>query len=351
MRIALIPPLWVAVPPKGYGGTELVVANLANGLVRRGHEVTTFACGESHVAGKLVKVIPRPLLEIVGGFDAKAAPSYEFLTFYKLAKYAGKFDIIHNHTGFAPITWAPYLAAPFLTTMHSSAPAVDDAILARTYKDYPYVSVSDAQRRLVPRLNYVATIHNGIDTESFRPRLQGKGNGFLFMGLICRNKGVDIAIETARRLNVPLTIAGRIENMHCPFLTRKFFPHIDGKFIRYVGEVGHARKAELMAQADALLFPSRWSEAFGLVMVEALACGTPVAALGNGSVPEVVRKGVTGLIAKDKASFFQAARDAMALSRRACRQDAEARFGADLMVEKYEKIYEELVRSKREGMK
>jgi glycosyltransferase involved in cell wall biosynthesis len=178
MRIALLAPLWMTVPPKRYGGTELVVANLAKGLAAHGHQVTTFACGGSKVAGRLVKVIPRPLLELVDGYDWNAVKPHELLVFAELFRRKEEFDIVHNHNNFPPVAIAPLLGLPFLTTLHSSAPAGGFSPLAQAFKDYPFVSISDAQRLLEPELNYVATIHHGVDTDAFRPRLRGKGNGF-----------------------------------------------------------------------------------------------------------------------------------------------------------------------------
>jgi glycosyltransferase involved in cell wall biosynthesis len=336
MRIALLAPLWKAVPPVKYGGTELVVANLARGLIARGHEVTTFACGGSKVAGKLVAVGPGPLPDPVDGSTVR--PS-EFLTYFELGKRAGEFDIIHNHIGLHAIALAPFFSAPILTTLHGSKQAENYSLLVDFFKDHPFVSISDAQRRAEPGLNYVATIQHGIDVGAFQPRLEGKGSGFVFIGMLAEYKGLDIAIETALALGVPLTVAGRVEEHYCSYLCEKFFPAIDDRLIRFVGEVDHARKAKLLSEADALLFPSRWEEPFGLVMIEALACGTPVVALGNGSVPEVLRDGVTGFVTRDQADFIRAAKNVGSLSRAVCRQEAEERYSVAVMAQKYEEVY------------
>src|SRR4030043_951611 len=183
MRIALLAPLWKKVPPEKYGGSELVVANLAKGLTELGHEVTTFACGSSKVSGKLVPVIQKPMYELVGGFDWNGIKQYEFLSFFKLGKRNKDFDIVHNHMGLHPIALAPFMSIPFVTTLHSSLPP-DFPYLAEAFREYPFVSISDAQRKLAPKLNYVATVHHGIDVETFQPRLEGDGNGFVFMGTL-----------------------------------------------------------------------------------------------------------------------------------------------------------------------
>lgn len=338
MRIALLAPLWKTVPPKKYGGSELVVANLAKGLVARGHAVTTFACAGSRVAGKLLAVIPKPMYDLVGGFDWSGVQQYDFLSLYELGRHSGEFDVVHNHMGLHPAALAPLLPVPMVTTLHSSLPPEFPA-LAAAFRGQNFISISDAQRQLIPELHYVATIPHGIDVSAFRPRLGGKGKGFVFMGTLSRNKGIDIAVDTARRLKVPLTIAGEIRESDRPFLEKKVFPYVDGRMIRFVGEAGPREKVRLFASADALLFPSRWNEAFGLVMVEALACGTPVIALRSGAVPEVLREGVTGFMAADKAGFIRAAKGWAQLSRTACRQEAEQRFDLQVMARAHEELY------------
>ncbi|HAR99816.1 MAG: hypothetical protein US57_C0001G0023 [Candidatus Moranbacteria bacterium GW2011_GWC2_37_73] len=343
MRIALLAPLWKTVPPQKYGGSELVVANLAKGLTALGHEVTTFACGGSEVTGKLLPVIDRPMYDLVGGFDWKGIKQYEFLSFFELGKRIKDFDIVHNHMGFHPIALAPFMNIPFVTTLHSSLPP-DFPYLADAFREYPFISISESQRNLAPELNYAATIYHGIDTANFKLRLGGDGNGFVFLGTLSENKGLDIAVNTARELNIPLTIAGEIRENDKAFLEEKVFPYVDGKQIRFIGEVGHEEKVRLFCEADAMLFPSRWSEAFGLVMVEALACGTPVIALDNGAVHEVLHDGVTGFIVKDEKAFIEAAKKVKTLSRQACRAEAENRFDILVMARAHEKMYKSLLK-------
>ena len=340
MRIALLAPLWKTVPPEKYGGSERVVADLAKGLVALGHEVTTFACGGSKPAGEVIEVIPKPMYELEGGFEWRGVQAYEFLSFFELGKRAKQFDVVHNHMRMHPVALAPLMPVPMVTTLHSSLPP-DFPYLADAFKAYPFVSISDAQRALAPMLNYVATIHHGIDTKDFTPRLEGKGNGLVFLGTLSRNKGVDIAVRTARELHVPLTIAGEVRDDNKPFLDAEVFPYI-GDHIRFIGEVAHAEKARLLREADALLFPSRWNEAFGLVMVEALACGTPVVALRNGAVPEVLEDGATGLIAQNEDSFAEAAQNIISISRAACRREAERRFDLSIMARNYATVYASL---------
>ncbi|MDE2079638.1 MAG: glycosyltransferase family 4 protein [Patescibacteria group bacterium] len=341
MKIALLAPLWKTVPPEKYGGSELVVANLARGLAALGHETTTFACGGSRVDGNLVPVIEKPMYDLAGGFDWSGVKQYEFLSFFELAKRAKEFDVVHNHMGLHPIAFAPLLPAPMVTTLHSSLPP-DSPYLAEAFKNFPFVSVSDAQRTLAPELNYVATVHHGIDVMAFEPRLAGRGNGFAFIGTLSRDKGIDIAVRTARALNAPLIIAGEVRKGDRGFLDKEVFPLIDGKQIKLVGEVGREEKSRILREADALLFPSRWNEAFGLVIAEALACGTPVAALGNGAVPEIIRDGTTGYIAKNEQEFTESAEKTPEISRAACRAEAEIRFDISVMAKNYAAVYQSL---------
>lgn len=342
MRIALLAPLWKTVPPQKYGGSELVVANLTKGLTELGHEVTTFACGGSEVSGNLVPVIPAPMYDLVGGFDWNGIKQYEFLSFFELGKRIGDFDVVHNHMGFHPIAFAPLLPIPMVTTLHSSLPP-DFPELAEAFREYPFISISEAQRTLAPELNYVDTVYHGIDVKTFQCRLDGEGNGFVFMGTLSENKGIDIAVKAAHNLGAKLTIAGEIRESDQKFLDKEVFPYVDGEKIKFIGEVGHEEKNRLMAEADGVLFPSRWNEAFGLVMIEALACGTPVVALDRGAVCEVLRNGKTGFIVGDENSFMEAMEKIKNISRKTCREEAEQKFDILSMAKSYEKSYERLI--------
>lgn len=342
MNIALLASLWKTVPPEKYGGSELVVANIAQGLTNLGHNVTTFACAGSKVSGELVPVISKPMYDLVGGFDFTGIRQYEFLSFFSLGKRIQDFDIVHNHMGLHPIALAPFLSLPFVTTLHSSAPP-DFPYLAKAFREYPFVSISESQRTLAPTLNYVGTVYHGIDTQIFPPRIDGAGKGFVFLGTLSRNKGIDTAVTSARALGVDLTIAGEIREEDRPFLEAEVFPYVDGEHIRFIGEVSHSEKVALLAGATALLFPSRWNEAFGLVMVEALACGTPVIAFKNGAVSEVLRHTETGFIVESEDQFREAMKSAGELSRKVCRAEAEKRFDISIMATQYLNIYTSLI--------
>lgn len=325
----------------------MVVANLAKGLTDLGHEVTTFACGGSEVSGNLVEVIPEPMYDLVGGFDWSGIKQYEFLSFFELGKRIDGFDVVHNHMGMHPVALAPFMDKPFVTTLHSSLPP-DFPYLAEAFRGYPFVSISEAQKKLAPELNYVATVHHGIDVETFQYRLEGNGNGFVFIGTLSENKGIDIAVKAAHKLGANLIIAGEIRECDKEFLDKEVFPYVDGEKIKFIGEVGHAEKNKLMAEADGVLFPSRWNEAFGLVMAESLACGTPVIALDRGAVSEVLRDGETGFIVTDEKSFGEAMEKVGGISRKICRTEAEERFDISTMAKNYEDVFESLIRENKE---
>lgn len=347
MKIALLAPLWKKVPPEKYGGSELVVFNLAKGLTALGHKVTTFACGGSRVEGRLIAVIEKPLYELVGGFNWSKIQPHEFLSFLELGKRFREFDIVHNHMGLHPIALSPFLSVPMVTTLHSSL-SPDFPCLVKAFRKFPFISISNAQRKLTPELNYVATVYHGIDIQAFKPSYENKNkNYFVFLGTLSRNKGVDIAVSVARKLGVRLTIAGEVRAEDKLFLEKKVFPYVDGKRIRFVGEIGHAQKVKLLAGASALFFPSRWNEAFGLVMIEALACGTPVIALRSGAVPEVIIDGKTGIIAENEKQFTKAVKEITRISRRTCRKEAEERFDISVMAKNYEKAYQSLIRKRK----
>ncbi len=346
MKIAEFAPLWLPVPPSKYGGTELAVANICAALHDLGHDVTLFACGGSKSPGKLVKVVDKPIFDLLGGFSWGGVAAYEFLAFDELIARAGEFDVIHNHAGIHPLVLSPLLKAPMVTTLHGSKPP-DFPYLAERFKDRPFVSISDAQRALAPKLNYVATIPHGIDTSAFRPDFSPDNGYLFFIGNMTRDKGVDLAVRAAHELGERLIVAGVARSEDEAFLRKEVYPFIDGKRIRHVGEVDHKEKARLFAGAKALLFPSRWQEAFGLVMVESLACGTPVVAFDNGSVSEVIRDGVTGYVVKTFKDFKDKIGKVARISRESCRKEAETRFDRHLMGQSYVRLFEKMMKKRR----
>lgn len=343
MRIALLAPLWKTVPPQKYGGSELVVANLARGYVALGHDVTLFACRGSETPAKLIEVTTAPVYDLRGGFSWDGIQAYEFLSYNALFERKNNFDVVHNHMGFHPVVFEKILSIPMITTGHSSV-APDFPYLLDVIRDGKFVSISDAQRSLAPMLNYVATIYHGIDTKAFTSQTSFVGEYLLFVGSLTKNKGIDVAIRAARELNKKLIIAGEVRAEDKEFLDKEVYPYIDGNQITFIGEVDHAQKNELYKNAQVTLFPSQWNEAFGLVMVESLACGTPVVGYNKGSVPEVINHGVTGFVVSDFEEFKKAIIDSSALSRERCRQEAEQRFDLMAMSKSYIELFSKYVK-------
>src|SRR3989344_1881289 len=340
MRIAQLVPLWKTIPPQKYGGVELVVANLTKGLVDLGNDVTLFACGGSKSEGKLVKVVDKPLYDIIGGFSWKSIQAYEFLIFDELFKRLRDFDIIHNHLGFHPLVFSKLINIPIVTTIHSSLEP-DFPYLADRFKDNLFISISDAQRQLAPYLNYVKTIYLGIETGKFKPSFKNDNEYLLFLGSLTKNKGVDLAIKAARELKEKLIIAGEIREEEKDFLDKEVWPYVDNHMIKFIGEVTMSEKIKLLANAKVLLFPIRWNEAFGLVMAESMACGTPGIDYRRGSVPEIVADKTTGFVVDNFEEFKKRIETINTISRGKCRQEAIARFDLSLMAQNYVELYKD----------
>ncbi len=340
MRIALLAPLWKTVPPAKYGGTELVVSNLADELVRMGQDVTVYACGGSSTTARLVQVIDRPLYDIVGGFRFDSVP-FSDLVELKMAfdgATKGQFDVINNHMNMSLAPFGSYCPVPMVSTNHSSM-APDSKQLAALSGESMYVSISNAQRKLAPSLNYVATIYHGIRTNTFTYDCSKHGNYLLFLSTMSREKGADLAIEIARRVGMRLIMAGNITD-------RKFFrslePQIDGDQVKFIGEVGHAEKNKLMREAYAYILPMRWQEAFGLTMVESLASGTPAIVFDNGAAHEVIDDGRTGFIVSSVEQAVEAVGKVPEISRAECRRQAVERFDVSRMARDYLDLYQRL---------
>jgi len=343
MRIAILAPLWKTVPPQKYGGTELVASLLADGLVKLGHEVTLYACGGSKTNANLVEVIDRPMFDILGSYKFDAIQFYDFMEI-KMAFDAakdGKFDIIHNHMGLHMAALENLSPVPMVTTNHSSIPP-DFEPLARLAKDSNYISISDSQRSMSPYLNYVATIYHGINTSEFEHSSES-GDYLLFLATMSKEKGIDRAIEIAKRTGIKMIMAGDIRN-EAYFNDIK--PQIDGEQIIYLGEVDATKKRELMKNAKAYIFPIRWSEAFGLTVVESLASGTPVIAFPNGSLPEIIDNGKTGFLVNSIDEAVDAVNNISNISRQECRRQAVERFDVAIMSKNHERVYHKLIDAK-----
>ena len=339
MRIAQLAPLAESVPPKLYGGTERVVAWLVDELVELGHDVTLFASGDSRTRGKLHPVWPKALRLGRKGVDPNSACA---VLLEAVAKRAAEFDVIHSHIDWVAIPLLRRLGVPFLTTMHGRLDLPGLPEVVREFSEAPFVSISDHQRLPLPDATWLATIQHGLPVDLFRPSYK-QGSYLAFLGRLTAEKGPEDAIRIARAAEWPLRIAAKIPRAETAYFRKHLEPHLDGKRVELVGEVDDARKQSFLADAAALLFPIDWPEPFGLVMIEAMACGTPVIAYRSGSVPEVVEDSVTGFIVETEEGAVAAVDQLGRLDRRIIRARFEERFSARRMVREYEQEYRKLV--------
>jgi glycosyltransferase involved in cell wall biosynthesis len=339
MRIAQLAPLAESVPPKLYGGTERVVAWLVDELVNFGHDVTLFASGDFRTTGKLHPVWPRALRLGRKGVDPNAACA---VLLEAIGKRAADFDVIHSHVDWLPLPLLSRLGVPFLTTLHGrlDLPGLSDVV--RTFPSAGFVSISDNQRQPLRDARWIATILHGLPSSLFRPAYD-QGSYLAFLGRLTPEKGPEDAIRIARAAEIPLRIAAKIPRAETAYFKKRLEPHVDGERVALVGEVDDAKKQPFLAGASALLFPIDWPEPFGLVMIEAMACGTPVVAYRSGSVPEVIEDGVTGFIVEDEEEAVRAVRELPRLDRRTIRARFEERFTASRMARQYEARYRKLV--------
>jgi glycosyltransferase involved in cell wall biosynthesis len=348
MRIAQVAPPFESVPPSGYGGTERVVATLTEALVRRGHDVTLLASGDSRTPARLEPTVDEALWHVEP--PLKDLNPFWSMTLDAVLEHLDEFDVIHSHLDYWGFPLTRCARSPVLTTLHGRLDLPELQPLYRRFRDVPLVSISNAQRRPVPWANLVDTVYHGIELDQFTLNPQS-GRYLAFLGRISPDKGLDTAIQVAERAGWPLRIAARKPLRHdgdpnvradWDHYNREVKPLLAQRHARLIGEVDGAVKDQFLGNAAALLFPIRWPEPFGLVMVEALACGTPVIALREGSVPEVIKHGVTGFVCDDEDAMVDAIRHIGELDRTRCRQEAESRFSPDRMVEHYERIYAEL---------
>jgi glycosyltransferase involved in cell wall biosynthesis len=338
LRIAQLAPLAESVPPRLYGGTERVVSWLTEELVRRGHKVTLFATGDSRTSGNLVPVWPKALRLTRPHADPMAALS---VALEVVARHAAEFDVLHCHWDWVHLPLLTRLGVPFITTLHGRLDLPGLPRLIETFPGTPLVSISDDQRKPLPRANWAGTVYHGFPSDLLRPSF-APGEYLAFLGRLSPEKGPEAAIRIARGVNMPLRIAAKIPRGDRSFFKDRLEPMIDGQDIRLVGEVDERSKQQFLANAAALLFPIDWPEPFGLVMIEAMACGTPVIAFRNGSVPEVIEDGVSGFIVEDEAAAIEAVRRVPQLDRRQVREAFERRFTVAEMADKYLHLYGEL---------
>jgi len=338
MRIAQVAPLTEAVPPKFYGGTERVVAYLTDALVELGHEVTLFASGDSATKATLAPIWPRALRLDPSVHDFFAPIFMELET---VARRAREFDVIHAHLDYFGYPLLRRLGVPSVTTLHGRLDLPELQPLYGLYGDIPVVSISDSQRAPLPQANYVATIHHGLPKGLLEKR-GGEGGYLAFLGRISPEKAPDAAIRIAARSGLALKLAAKVDRVDQGYFGSRIEPLLSQSHVEFVGEIGEHQKSDFLGEAAALLFPIAWPEPFGLVMIEAMACGTPVIAFENGSVPEVLEHGVTGFIVRNEDEAVEAVAEIRSLDRNRIRAEFERRFTARQMANNYVALYRRL---------
>jgi glycosyltransferase involved in cell wall biosynthesis len=343
MRIAQIAPLFETVPPARYGGTERVVSFLTEELIRLGHEVTLFATADSKTAARLVPCCEQPLRA-----NCVASIPYHVLQLERVRYMAANFDVLHFHTDCLHYPLSRLLRVPQLTTLHGRLDLSDLRPLFREFEELPVVSISDAQRIPFPRLNWKATIYHGLPVDMFQP-VSEADDYLLFLGRIAPEKGPTRAIEIARRAGRKLIIAAKVDPADQAYYEAKVRPLIDGRHVEFVGEISDRDKQELLGHAYALLFPIDWPEPFGIVLIEALACGTPVIGWPLGSVPEIIEHGRTGFLVTSVDQAVSALGQTRTLDRALIRRVFESRFTARRMAEEYVLTYRSLTHRTRVG--
>jgi glycosyltransferase involved in cell wall biosynthesis len=338
MKIAQIAPLVESVPPSLYGGTERVVSWLTEELVRQGHEVTLFASGDSHTAARLEPVVPRAL-RLQGIHDCTP---FHLLMLDRVIACQKQFDILHFHTDFFHYPLFRRMSHRTLSTLHGRQDLPHLPEIYRAFPDIPLVSISNHQRRPVPKVNWRGTVYHGMPQNLFRPG-SGRGGYLAFLGRICADKGILPAIEIARLAGLPLKVAAKVDPADQEYFDQEVKPVLEASpHVTFIGEIDDAQKQQFLGDAMGLLFPINWPEPFGLVVIESMACGTPVIAFNSGSVPEVLEDGVTGFVVDTVDEAAARVSQLQYLSRRQVRARFEKRFSVEAMARAYVKIYEDL---------
>ncbi len=338
MRIAQVSPLYESVPPKLYGGTERVVSYLTEELVRQGHDVTLFASGDSVTSARLVSPCRKSLRLDKGSRDHI---SHHVLMLEQAMNMQDEFDIMHFHIDYIHYPIARRTSVPIVTTLHGRQDLPDLKALYGEFDDVPLISISSSQRSPIPHVNWQGTVYHGLPL-SLYSHSEGPGSYLAFLGRISPEKRLDRAIEIAGRTGIPLRIAAKVDKADEEYFYKEIKPRLNHRDVIFLGEIGEDQKEHFLGNALALLFPIDWPEPFGLVMIESFACGTPVIAWPEGSVPEIIDEGVTGFICGDIDQAVEAVGKASALDRLACRKRFEERFSASRMAQDYLDIYRRL---------
>jgi glycosyltransferase involved in cell wall biosynthesis len=339
MHIAQVSPLEESVPPRTYGGTERIIAYLTEELIHLGHEVTLFASGDSRSSARLIAPCQQALRFDT---DCQDKLALHIVELKNLLDHAQEFDIIHFHTDYLHFPLLSRLEKPNLTTLHGRQDIRELKFIHDAFPHVPLVSISDAQRRPIPHAHWIGTVHHGLPRHLFH--FHPKPKRYLaFLGRVSREKGLDRAIEIAKACQIPLKIAAKVDNNDRAYFESEIRPLLDHPLLDFIGEINEQQKDDFLGEALALLFPIDWPEPFGLVMIEALACGTPVVAFREGSVPEVLRHAVSGFVVASIAEAIDAVKHIDSISRQRCRQEFLSRFTAEQMARNYLMLYERLI--------
>lgn len=344
MRIAQVAPLAESVPPRTYGGTERVVSWLTEELVRRQHEVTLFASGDSQTAARLLSTTPAALRESGQLGDSLL---HTMVQLEQVAEHCSEFDIIHYHCDYHHFPLSRRSDIPQLTTLHGRLDLPGLPLVFGEFPEMPLVSISDAQRAPLKADNWVRTIYHGLPQGNFQ-FVPKPDNYLAFLGRICPEKRVDRAIQIAEAVGIPLKIAAKIDPADEQYFHEQMEPLFDNPWVEFIGEIGDHEKGEFLGHAKGLLFPIDWPEPFGLVMIESLACGTPVIAFNHGSVPEVLEHQKTAFIVDDMDQAISYATRIDELDRNVCRKEFERRFSVEAMTSGYEQAYNTVIAKKHE---
>jgi glycosyltransferase involved in cell wall biosynthesis len=339
LRIAQISPLTEAVPPKLYGGTERVISWLTEELVALGHKVTLFASGDSVTSARLEPMWPTAL-RLDGSVRDPNALHMSMIE--QIAQRAREFDLLHFHLDYYPFSVMSRQSTPFLTTLHGRLDLPEHEPVFSTFPNVPLVSISNAQRRPAPNANWIGTVHHGMPENLLKP-VPADPSYLAFLGRISPEKRVDRAIRIAERCGLPLKIAAKVDAADHDYFEEMIKPLLTKPHVEFIGEISDAQKSEFLSNALALLLPIDWPEPFGLVMIEAMACGAPVIAFNRGAVPELIEDGVTGFVVEDETSAVGALRHLSRLSRTVIRKRFEERFTARRMARDYLAVYRDLV--------
>lgn len=339
MRIAQISPLTEAVPPKLYGGTERVISWLTEELVSLGHDVTLFASGDSLTSATLAPMWPRAL-RLDG--SVRDPNSLHMMMVEQVCRRADEFDILHFHLDYYPFSLMSRQRIPFITTLHGRLDLPEHQPVFDTFSSIPLVSISNSQRRPIRKANWIDTVHHGLPKGLLAPKFEKTPTYLAFLGRISPEKRVDRAIHIAERCGLPLKIAAKVDTADIDYFNADIRPLLSKPHVEFIGEISDAEKSDFLSAAIALLVPIDWPEPFGLVMIEAMACGTPVVAYNRGAAPEIVEDGVTGFVVEDETSAVGAIKNIGLISRAKVREQFEKRFSSNRMALDYLNAYRKI---------